>query len=303
MNRSTFLIPTFLASATLAALVGLAGCSDGNHSRYPDQTSETKARAQVLRDDAERRTELVDRNLAQTMTSLGFRTTQMEQRSVQAREKIAIELSAVTQPILAREEAAKAALTRGQDASDRELATALVDAKPDQVAGLKAAADDRRTALLRTTAEATREGEATMTKAKEEAARKVAADAEVVAKETAVIAKERMEAERTAREARLAIAVATTTRLDDLGEKSAERRSDDDRRASEGVSQGTKVNAAVREELGRHGSADRDITVNSTDGVVTLVGTVPHEAARRDILQGVAKVSGVVRVEDQLTVR
>jgi hypothetical protein len=66
------------------------------------------------------------------------------------------------------------------------------------------------------------------------------------------------------------------------------------------------ISREVRAGLTRDGHLardSRDVQVSTSAGVVTLTGTVSSDADRRAIRSQAERVSGVVRVEDQLVVR
>jgi hypothetical protein len=67
-----------------------------------------------------------------------------------------------------------------------------------------------------------------------------------------------------------------------------------------------RISREVRAGLTRDGHLARDsrnVQVSTSAGVVTLTGTVTGDADRRAIRSQAERVSGVVRVEDQLVVR
>jgi hyperosmotically inducible protein len=63
----------------------------------------------------------------------------------------------------------------------------------------------------------------------------------------------------------------------------------------------TKVKSTILSDTSISASA-RFVSVNTTNGVVTLTGNVPTRQDRERIVRMVKKVSGVVRVDDQMTV-
>ena len=64
-----------------------------------------------------------------------------------------------------------------------------------------------------------------------------------------------------------------------------------------------RIAAAVRDHLDRQGQPTKGVTATAYDGVVSLTGVVANETVRRDLVIATGKIDGVVRVNDELTLR
>ena len=64
-----------------------------------------------------------------------------------------------------------------------------------------------------------------------------------------------------------------------------------------------RIAAAVRDYLDRQGQPTKGVTATAHDGVVSLTGVVANETVRRDLVIATGKIDGVVRVNDELTLR
>ncbi len=64
-----------------------------------------------------------------------------------------------------------------------------------------------------------------------------------------------------------------------------------------------QISAAVRNNIAKHGEPTRGVTVVTNKGVVVLSGKVPNDTTRRTVVTDAGKISGVMRVEDQLAIQ
>lgn len=75
---------------------------------------------------------------------------------------------------------------------------------------------------------------------------------------------------------------------------------------SEGVKQtfsDSAITAKIKSKLAENQlSTFTDVSVTTNNGVVTLTGTVPSEAARKQVLEAARSADGVMRVENDITV-
>lgn len=302
MNIS-FSTSTFLLTAAMASIVGLTGCNnDATHSQYPDKSVETRAQAQAIRDDAQRSNDSSNRDQEQRLTALSFRTSQAEQKAKQAHEQIAINLDHALTPLKAAQDQAKATGSREREAIDQEGEGAPVNPNNEEVIRIKADKEVRKVKSQQVETDILAENEAKILALKNEAAINKAKIVENEASEKAVIKAERSEAEQQNRERKLAISIETTSKLDKLGEKSADRREETGKQEAAAERQDQNITAAVRKAIARGDSA-RDVTISTRAGIVVLTGVVASEVIRREVIADATKVVGVVRLDDKMSIR
>lgn len=292
-----FIIPTLITAGAMA------GCNnDNSRNEYPDKTEQTKAQADAIRVERERREQVIDRDLQQTKTALAFEESQVENKAKQERERITIERDELVQPLKARQEDARAMSKRECDRIDLESDAKLANLNGEEATRVKADTESKTADVKRKAADLVANAETDITAANQAAAKRIANVDAGEAKEKAAIALRRDQAERQAREERLAVATQTTTKLDQLAQQS-QQRTEKDREVEAVTNQkDLEIATAVRQNLATHGDPARGVTVVSDKGVVVLSGAVPDESTRRTVVTGASKISGVVRVEDHLAI-
>lgn len=288
---------------TLVAALVCSGCNDSTtRSDYPDRTEQTKAEADHIRRDGELRRENVERDLQQTLTALGFEEQQVVNKSKQERERIAIDRDQKVQPLMAKLDQAEAQAKREIERIDQEAKAKSANTPEAETATIEADAAKRIAAVRQEKTEKQVAIEADIREAKQAADARLAKVDENEAKEKATIATKRMEAEREAREDKLAIDRDTTTKLDRLGKDSAERRDEQRERTADQRSEDQRITAEVKEDIARRGEPARGVTVSTQEGVVTLSGSVAADTVRQQVANDAQKISGVVRVDNRIAV-
>lgn len=287
---------------TLIAACAVTGCFNDDRAQYPDKTEETKSQADAIRAERERRDQVIERDLQQTRTALAFEESQVENKAKQERERISLERDELVQPLIARQEDARAMSRRECDRLESERDAKLANLTGEEATRVKAETDSKTAEVKRKAADQIANAEVDIVAAKQAAAKRLANVDAGEAKEKAAIAQRREHAERQAREERLAVANQTTDKLDRLASQSQQRT--DNEREIEAVTneKDLQISAAVRNDIARHGEPTRGVTVATDQGVVVLSGKVPDDTIRRAVVTDASKISGVVRVEDRLAV-
>ena len=291
-----FLIPTLVAACAVV------GCNHDERAQYPDKTEETKSQADAIRVERERRDQVIDRDLQQNKTALAFEESQVENKATLERMRITLERDELTQPLKARQADARATSTRECDRLFLESEAKLANLTGEEATRAKAETESKTAEVKRKAADQVANAEVDIVAANQAAAKRIANVDAGEAKEKAAIAQRREQAERQAREEKLAVANQTTVKLDKLASQSQKRT--DQEREIEAVTneKDLQISAAVRKDIAKHGDPTRGVTVVTDQGVVVLSGKVPDDTTRRTVVTGAGKISGVVRVEDRLAI-
>lgn len=287
---------------TLVAACAVVGCTNNDRAQYPDKTEETKSQADAIRVERERRDQVIDRDLQQNKTALAFEESQVENKATQERARITLERDELTQPLKARQDDARATSTRECDRLILESEAKLATLNGEEATRVKAETESKTAEVKRKAADQVANAEVDIVAANQAAAKRIANVDAGEAKEKAAIAQRREQAERQAREEKLAVANQTTIKLDQLASQSQNRT--DKEREVEAVTneKDLQISAAVRNDIAKHGEPTRGVTVVTDKGVVVLSGKVPDDTTRRTVVTDAGKISGVVRVEDRLAV-
>ena len=283
----------------LAIVLGITGCDDGSaRSDYPDHSQETKAAADAIRSDRERREQAIDRELQQTNTSLAFTRQQNADKARLERERITLERDQKLQPLEAQKADVEAKAKRDCERVDQETAAKLATVNGEEAAKVRAEGDRQIAEIKSSAATKTADVNGNIRTAKQDGATRLAHVDEGEAKEQAALDAKRIEAENKAREARLVVASETTEKLDRLAKDSAQRQE----KTNALSASDERITSAVRQDLARHGEHAQGVTIATDQGVVVLGGTVPNESVHREIVTDAGKIKGVVRVEDRIAV-
>lgn len=292
-----------LVPALIGALA-IMGCNEkSSRSEYPDNSPQTKAQANALHQDAERRDQVIERDLQQRMTTLGFEEKQVVDKAKQDREQIVIDHDQTIQPLKLHQQEARAAAEREEQRINSETNSQLATVSGEEATRIKTVADSKVADSRRSSAEIIANDEAKVVKAQQKVLEQIAKIDEQEAVKKAEIAKKRSAAERQAREDHLKVSVETTDKLDGVGKDSAVRVKQERTQEQKHTKEDARITAAVRDHLDRQGEPTKGVTVTANDGVVALTGVVSNETARRELVTATGKIDGVVRVNDQLAIR
>lgn len=292
-----------LVPALIGALA-IMGCNEkSTRSEYPDNSPQTKAQANALHQDAERRDQVIERDLQQRMTTLGFEEKQVVDKAKQDREQIVIDHDQTIQPLKLHQQEARAAAEREEQRINSETNSQLATVNGEEATRIKTVADSKVADSRRSSAEIIANDEAKVVKAQQKVLEQIAKIDEQEAVKKAEIAKKRSAAERQAREDHLKVSVETTDKLDGVGKDSAVRVKQERTQEQKHTKEDARITAAVRDHLDRQGEPTKGVTVTANDGVVALTGVVSNETARRELVTATGKIDGVVRVNDQLAIR
>jgi len=291
-----FLIPTLVAACAVV------GCNHDDRAQYPDKSEETKSQADAIRVERERRDQVIDRDLQQNKTALAFEESQVGNKSKLERERITLERDELTQPLKARQDDARATSKRECDRLMLESDAKLASLNGEEATRMKAETESKTAEVKSKAADQIANAEVDIVAANQAAAKRIANVDAGEAKEKAAIALRRDQAERQAREEKLAVANQTTVKLDQLASQSQKRT--DNERETEAVTneKDLQISAAVRNDIAKHGEPTRGVTVVTDKGVVVLSGNVPNDTTRRTLITDAGKISGVVRVDDRLAI-
>jgi osmotically-inducible protein OsmY len=292
-----------LVPALIGALA-IMGCNEkSTRSEYPDNSPQTKAQANALHQDAERRDQVIERDLQQRMTTLGFEEKQVVDKAKQDREQIVIDHDQTIQPLKLHQQEARAAAEREEQHINSETNSQLTTVSGEEATRIKTVADSKVADSRRSSAEIIAKDEAKIAKAQQKVLEQIAKIDEQEAVKKAEIVKKRSAAERQAREDHLKVSVETTDKLDDVGKDSAARVKQERTQEQKHTKEDARITAAVRDHLDRQGETTKGVTVTANNGVVALTGVVSNETARRELITATGKIDGVVRVNDQLAIR
>ena len=292
-----------LVPALIGALA-IMGCNEkSTRSEYPDNSPQTKAQANALHQDAERRDQVIERDLQQHMTTLGFEEKQVVDKAKQDREQIVIDHDQTIQPLKLHQQEARAAAEREEQHINSETNSQLTTVSGEEATRIKTVADSKVADSRRSSAEIIAKDEAKIAKAQQKVLEQIAKIDEQEAVKKAEIVKKRSAAERQAREDHLKVSVETTDKLDDVGKDSAARVKQERTQEQKHTKEDARITAAVRDHLDRQGETTKGVTVTANNGVVALTGVVSNETARRELITATGKIDGVVRVNDQLAIR
>ena len=295
---------TFALVPALVLCLGLTGCNDNaTRSDYPDRSAETRAEADAIRQEGERREALIERDLQQSLTSLAFSEKQQADKAKLERENIELERDRKVQPLEAKKAEIEAKAKRDSAQIDQETEANTATIAGEESAKVKADAASRKAEINRDLTARVAEIEADIREAKQAAQARIVNVNEGEAKELADIATKRAEAQRKAREEKLTVKSETTAKLDRLGKDSAERLEDRRTRDNKVHESDERITAEVRKGIANHGDTARDVTVTTDNGVVVLNGTVKNDTVRQQVANDAQRAAGVVRVDNRIVVR
>jgi osmotically-inducible protein OsmY len=280
------------APALLTAL-GLAGCGSArNHATYPDQTPETRAQFQAIERDSTRRRASLHEDHRRQIAVVEFEEMQAADRAKQERERVTLAGQAEIQARQAHQRDATAATAKEIDL----LRKGTSGGTPTEIAAQVATAERALAETVAADQQAIDKVQAGID------ARLLKVDQDEV-RQVAVHARRRSVIDRTTREADLALAADTSTRMDEAGVRSAERMSDARSKAKDATEADVNLDVAVRSDLADQGAMAQGVTVESRRGVVTLTGTVANDVDRRRIVARTAQIGGVGSVDDRMSLR
>lgn len=295
---------TLILVPALALSLGLCGCNgEASRSDYPDRSQETRAEADAIRMDGERREEIIERDLQQSLLALSFAEKQNAEKAKLERERIEIDRDRKIQPLEAQKAELESKAKRDCERIEQETESKISTVAGDEATRVKADAASRTAEIKRDLAVRIAEIEADIRDAKQAAQVRVANVNDGEAKEQADIAAKRTDAERKAREEKLKVKGDTTAKLDRLGKESSERRDDQRARDTEMRKSDDRITTQVRDSLVRHGESARGVTINTENGVVYLGGTVKNDTVRQQVAADTLKISGVSRVENRISIQ
>lgn len=295
---------SLLLVPALVGALAIMGCHEqSTRSEYPDHSPQTKAQADALHQEAERRDQVIERDLQQRMTTLGFEEKQVVDKAKQDRDQIVIDHDQTIQPLKLHQQEAKSAAEREELRIATEMKSQLATVNGDEATRVKTAADSKVADVHRTSAETIADDEAKIVKAQQKVNEKIAKIDEQEALKKADISKKRLAAEHQAREDHLKVSIDTTDKLDGVGKNSAALVKQERTQVQKNTKEDARIAAAVRDNLDRQGAQTKGVTVTANGGVVELTGVVANETVRRDLVIATGKVDGVVRVDDQLSIR
>jgi hypothetical protein len=214
---------SFIVFAAILLAFVMLGC--GASGRYPDSTPETRAKADAARNQAKVDSDRVDSELAEAVNALDFRANQIKEKARQEREASALKRDKAVQPLVARQQEARAEAEREKQRAHEDDAKLAKDATPDQVAASRAEAKRRADEAARKAEATVADAEAAIAKADADARQEKIDINERETKGLAEIEAKRVEAKNHARERHLAIDADLANRLSEL-EKEAARAKD-----------------------------------------------------------------------------
>ena len=199
----------------IAALLAFSGCGESS-GRYPDQTPDTQAKADAIREEGSISRATVEEYLADEENALQFRANQNREKARQEREAAEIACDKVVQPLAARRQKALDEVAAEKISARENEKTLLKQNGADQAADIHAEAErhvceaDERTAG--TVATLTAESDKAQTIARQEINRIQAGQTKALAEVDAKL----VEARSRACERRLTVDAETSARLQSL---------------------------------------------------------------------------------------
>ena len=216
------------------------------------------------------------------------------------REQIVLDRDREVQPLVAEEREDK-------DASDREMARidAELDAKRKLVDGaeverLRTEAVSRKADIERKRAEAVAKSEPKRMKLEEDMRERTIAVDDREAKSSDGIKREREEVERKARADRLAVEADTTKRLNEVAADSKMRMDTSSAKAADRLQQDHQINQNIRSVLDRDRGQTKNVSYETTRGVVTINGNIADGKIHRDMVSRISRIEGVISVDDRI---
>ncbi len=303
MSRARLLSALMFTTVASGLMLSFGGCTQRNDAAYPDASVESRNRADAIRADGERRKEAIAKERDEHIQTENFQAKQHVEKARLERESITLNRDQEVQPLNVRMKELKAKAesdkdavtdeakirTRGLDGAAAAAVTTEAEAKCAEIAS-KAAADQ---------ADVARKIDQADVKAREQTAKVDAREPSEVAE-----TQKRIDAlNRDARERQLKIDQETAKALNDLGKDSTKRVEKSQATAADQLESDMRISHAVRADLDRDRRTYNVTTVAVKDGVVTLGGDIPSEAARKQALNYAIKTKGVVRVDDQMRLK
>ena len=238
--------------------------------------------------------------MAQLERALDFRANQVKTTAMHEREQIVLDRDREVQPLVAEEREDK-------DASDREMARidAELDAKLKLVDGaeverLRTEAVSRKADIERKRAEAVAKSEPKRMKLEENMRERTIAVDDREAKSSDGIKREREEVERKARADRLAVEADTTKRLNEVAADSKMRMDTSSAKAADRLQQDHQINQNIRSVLDRDRGQTKNVSYETTRGVVTINGNIADGKIHRDMVSRISRIEGVISVDDRI---
>ena len=279
----------------LIAVIGLTGCNDTARGDYPDRSPQTRAEADAIRSDGDRRVQNIDRELQQTQTSLAFTRQQNADKAKLERDQIALERDQKVKPLQAKKAEIEAKSKRECERIEQDAESRAAGANTEEAARIRAEAATKVAQARSDEATQVAEIDTDIREAQQAAQKRLANVDEGEAKMQADVDAKRLAADTKAREQRLKVQEETTAKLDRLAKDSADRQGDR-------TETDERITSQVRQNIARHGEPAQKITVATDNGVVQLGGEVSTETVRRAVVTDAQKIDGVVRVDDRIAV-
>lgn len=283
----------------LVLALGLGGCAT-SHARYPDPTQETQIRADEIRAESARSQEKITTDVAQLERALDFRANQTKTTAIHEREQIVLERDREAQPLGAEEREAKDASEREQARIDAELAAKLKAVDGAEAERLRAEAVSQKAVIEQKRTEDVAKSSAKRAKLDEKMREKTVAVDEREAKGSDEIMREREEVRRKARADRLVVENDTTKRLSEVGKDSKKRMDASSETAGDRLQQDRKVDQDIRGILDRDRDQTKDVSYETSRGVVTITGSIADDKLHRDMVSRISRIDGVVSVDDRI---
>ena len=302
MSFARILSSTLLSAACACVLLPLGACAQRNEGTYPDTTTESRQRADVIRADGERRKEAIIKERDDHIQAEHFKAVQMKEKARQEREEIAINRDKQVQPVTANSNEAKMKSEREQQAitDDATIRTRTLDGAA--ATAVTSEANGKRAEIERKTAADQLEYARQIDKAESTAREQTAKIDSREATETADTQRHIDEFTRDAREKQLAVDQDTSEALAALSKDSTKRVTKSHESTAAQLETDRRISKDVRAELDRDPDNFNATSVTVKDGVVSLRGNVPSESARTTANRRATQAKGVVRVEDHLRV-
>ena len=238
--------------------------------------------------------------MAQLERALDFRANQVKTTAMHEREQIVLERDREVQPLVAEEREDKDASDREMARSDAELDAKLKLVDGAEVERLRTEAVSRKADIERKRAEAVAKSEPKRMKLEENMRERTIAVDDREAKSSDGIKREREEVERKARADRLAVEADTTKRLNEVAADSKMRMDTSSAKAADRLQQDHQINQNIRSVLDRDRGQTKNVSYETTRGVVTINGNIADGKIHRDMVSRISRIEGVISVDDRI---
>jgi hypothetical protein len=216
-HRHLILVPA------LAIAVAITGCNDTARSDYPDRSEQTRAEADAIRAEGDRRDRVIDRDLQQATTALAFQQQQNADKAKLERERIILERDRRIAPVEEKRRAEELQAKTNTERINRDAEAKVTAASEAEVVRIRADAASEMAKIRSESAARLVEYDNEIRAANDEAQKRIDHVDAGEAKERLAIDTRRAEEQRKAREAHLAVTADTTAKLDQLGKQSQQR--------------------------------------------------------------------------------